>query len=91
MVQEITELERNINTGKVDHPDGGCFTGETKVRLVDGRSLTFLELCDEHAHGKTNYVYSINLDKKIIEPKKIINAWKTLENQKLIRITFDNY
>lgn len=23
LITEITELERNVNTGKVDHPDGG--------------------------------------------------------------------
>lgn len=90
LIQEITELERNIDTGKVDHPDGGCFTGETEVCLVDGRSLSFLGLVDEYNQGKENYVYSINLDTKKIEPKKILKAWKTKENQALVRITFDN-
>ena len=89
LTSEITDLERNINTGKVDHPDGGCFTGETKVSLVDGRKLSFLELVDEYNSGKTNYVYSVNLENGKIEPKKILKAWKTKENQPLIRITLD--
>lgn len=90
LFQEITELERNLDTGKVDHPDGGCFTGDTKVRLVDGRSLSFFDLVKEYEAGKENYVYSMNLDTKKIEPKKILKAWKTLENQPLVRLTFDN-
>lgn len=89
LTNEIIDLERNVNTGKVDHPDGGCFTGETKVSLVDGRKLSFLELIDEYNSGKTNYVYSVNLEKNKIEPKKILKAWKTKENQPLIRITLD--
>lgn len=90
LIDEIVDLERNINTGKVDHPSGGCFTGETKVRLVDGRSLSFLELIDEFNSGKINYVYSFNKEKKCIEPKKILKAWLTKKNQPLVKITLDN-
>ena len=90
LIEEITNLERNNDTGKIDHPDGGCFTGDTKVKLTDGRSLSFLELVDEYKQGKTNYVYSMNLQSKKIEPKRIVKAWKTLENQPLVRITLDN-
>lgn len=87
---EVTDLERNLDTGKVDHPDAGCFTGDTKVQLPDGRALTFLELVDDYNSGKTNYVYSMNLDSKKIEPKRILKAWKTLEDQPLVQITLDN-
>ncbi len=90
LIYEITELERNIDTGKIDHPNGGCFTGDTKVKLVDGRSLSFLELVDEHNNNKTNYVYSMNLETNKIEAKPILKAWKTLENQPLVKLTFDN-
>ena len=90
LIQEITELERNIDSGKVDHPDGGCFTGNTKVKLVDGRTLSFLELIEEYKKGKINYVYSMNLQEKRIEPKKILKAWKTKENAPLVKITLDN-
>ena len=90
LIEEVTNLERNNDTGKIDHPDGGCFTGDTKVKLTDGRSLSFLELVDEYKQGKTNYVYSMNLESRKIEPKRIVKAWKTLENQPLVRITLDN-
>ena len=90
LIHQIINLERDINTGKIDHPDGGCFTGDTKVKLVDGRSLSFLELVDEYNNNKTNYVYSMNLETNKIEAKPILKAWKTLENQPLVKLTFDN-
>ncbi|MDP3919020.1 MAG: ATP-binding protein, partial [Nanoarchaeota archaeon] len=39
---------------------GGCFSGDTKVALVDGRELTFKELVEEHKKGKKNYCYTLN-------------------------------
>lgn len=90
LYNELVQLEINNNNGKVDHPDNGCFTGDTKVRLTDGRSLTFIELVDEYNSGKQNYVYSVNIEDKLIEPKPITKAWKTLENQPLVGVTFDN-
>ena len=68
---------------------GGCFSGETKVALADGRNLSFKELVKEHKEGKENYCYSLN-EKGNIELKKIENPRKTKENAKLIRIILDN-
>lgn len=93
LTEELLGLERNGNTGKIDHPDSGrfgCFTGDTKVSLVDGRELTFLELVDEFNANKINYVYSFNEEKKIIEPKKIVNAWCTKKDAELVKVTLDN-
>lgn len=93
LTREVLDLERNNNTGRVDHPDSGltgCFTGDTKVKLVDGRDLTFLELVDEYSSGKTNWVYSFNETTKRIEPKRIEKAWCTLHNQPLLEVELDN-
>jgi DNA gyrase subunit A len=30
----------------------GCFTGDTKIRLTDGRNLSFLDLIEEQKQGK---------------------------------------
>ena len=91
LTEELVGLERFSN-GKIDHTAAGinCFTGDTKVRLVDGRSLTFLELVDEYNNGKINYVYSINLETHRIEPKPILKAWCSGKNAKLLEITLDN-
>lgn len=56
---------------KYDHPGQfpdqtvGCFTGDTKVKLLDGRHLSFEELTAEFGGGKEFYVYSIGGDGKI--------------------------
>ncbi len=68
---------------------GGCFVGETKVALTDGRCLSFKELVAEEAAGKQNFCYTIRKDGKIgIE--KIINARVTKKNAEVVKVTLDN-
>ncbi|MBU2564620.1 DNA topoisomerase (ATP-hydrolyzing) subunit B [Patescibacteria group bacterium] len=68
---------------------GGCFSGDTKVALVDGRDLDFRELIKEEKMGKINYCYTIKKDKSIgIE--KIKNVRKTKRNIEVIKIVLDN-
>jgi len=68
---------------------GGCFSGDTKVLLTDGRELSFKELIVEHKQGVQNYCYSINSKRKICI-KPIINPRKTDTNQEVIEVTLDN-
>lgn len=75
---------------KVDHPAEGCFTGDTKISLVDGREVSILDLKDEYELGKDNYVYTYNEENKIIEPKKIRKVFKTKITDELYVITLDN-
>lgn len=91
LTEEVIGLVRDSN-GKIDHSPAGvnCFTGDTKIRLVDGRSLSFLDIIKEFNEGKINYVYSINEHTGLIEPKKIENAWCSGHTNKLIEITLDN-
>jgi len=68
---------------------GGCFSGETKVALTDGRSLSFKELVAEDAQGKENFCYTIRKDGKIgIE--KIRYPRVTKHNAEVVRVTLDN-
>ena len=92
LTEELIGLERNNNSGKIDHTPSGinCFTGDTKVRLLDGRNLSMLELIDEFKSGKSNYVYSFNHTSNKIEPALIKNAWCSGHNAKLLEITLDN-
>ena len=92
LVEELIGLERNNSNGKVDHAPTGinCFTGDTEVSLVDGRTLSFIELVDEFNQGKRNFVYSFNIEKQRIEPKLITNAWCSGHNAKLVEVTLDN-
>ena len=90
LLLEVTDLERDMDTGKVDHSTDGCFTGDTKVSLVDGRELSFEELVDEYKQGKSNYVYSFNHQTNQIEPKPIKKAWMTIKNARLVEVELDN-
>ncbi|MBL8162774.1 MAG: DNA gyrase subunit B [Anaerolineae bacterium] len=68
---------------------GGCFSGETRVALADGRNLSFAELVAEQAEGKTHFCYTIRHDGKI-GLEQIINARITKRNAAVIRVTLDN-
>lgn len=68
---------------------GGCFSGDTKIALTDGRSLSFKNLVNEEEKGKHNYCYTIEKDGQIgIE--KILHPRLTKKNATVIKITLDN-
>ncbi|MFA4854783.1 MAG: ATP-binding protein, partial [Candidatus Omnitrophota bacterium] len=68
---------------------GGCFFGETKVALTDGRSITFKELVNEEKTGKKNYCYTIDLDGKIAIGE-IKNPRITKRGTEVIKVMLDN-
>ena len=68
---------------------GGCFSSDTKVALVDGRSLSFKEIVAEQADGKEHYCYTIRNDGKI-GVERIINPRITKKNTKVVKVTLDN-
>lgn len=84
--EELFNLVHFRSKHKVDHPEG-CFTIDTKIRLVDGRSLSIKDLLIEQQY-KTNYVYSITNDG--IRPKRILDVFKTKYVSELLEITLDN-
>ena len=68
----------------------GCFTKNTKVRLTDGRSLSFEELIKETKQGKKNYTFSFYPKTQKIEITEIKNPRRTRKNEKIIEVTLDN-
>ncbi|TAN62313.1 DNA topoisomerase (ATP-hydrolyzing) subunit B [bacterium] len=68
---------------------GGCFSGDTKVALSDGRSVSFKELVEEDAQGKTNYCYTVK-DGGEIAIEKIVNPRITKKNAEVIKVILDN-
>lgn len=68
---------------------GGCFDGETKVTLADGRNLSFKELIEEQKEGKEHYGYTI-LDSGDVGVQKIINVRKTKTAAEVVKIILDN-
>ncbi|MFH1779444.1 MAG: DNA topoisomerase (ATP-hydrolyzing) subunit B [Candidatus Omnitrophota bacterium] len=68
---------------------GGCWDGDTKVALVDGRTPSFKELLDEHKQGKQNFCYTMHNNGHIgIAP--ILNPRMTKQNAEVIKIILDN-
>ncbi len=67
----------------------GCFSGDTKVALADGRNLSFKELVEEWEKGKQNFCYTIKND-GYIGIEKIENPRMTRKNAEVIRIILDN-
>lgn len=68
---------------------GGCFFGNTKIALTDGRNLTFKELIREDKKEKKNYCYTI-LENGRIGIGLIKDPRKTGRNAKVIKIIVDN-
>lgn len=67
----------------------GCFTADTKVRLTDGRCLSFKELVKEHEQGKRNFTFTRDKD-GLIKIAEIKHPRKTKEDAQLVKVTLDN-
>jgi len=68
----------------------GCFTKDTKIRLTDGKGLTFGELIKEQKQGKKHWTFSFNSKTEKVEITEIKNPRLTREKEKIIEITLDN-
>lgn len=66
----------------------GCFTGDTKVRLYDGTSITFEELSDRIQNEE---FYTFSCDEKGNSIKsKVVKCWVTKETDDLVEVFVDN-
>ena len=68
----------------------GCFTKDTKVKLTDGRSLSFLNLIKEYKQGKKNFTFAFNKEKQAIEIAEIKQPRLTRRKAKLVKVIIDN-
>lgn len=85
-------------TGNVKMPDntdgklGGhaaCFTGDTKISMLDGTEISLEELSKTYSNGDSFWVYSCDKDGEIF-PGKAFAPRKTKENAEIVEITLDN-
>lgn len=59
--QMIREAEQLLEMDKkFDHPPDGCFTGDTRVALLDGTLPTFEELATRYPNGEKFPVFSMS-------------------------------
>ncbi|MDD4980453.1 MAG: DNA topoisomerase (ATP-hydrolyzing) subunit B [Candidatus Omnitrophica bacterium] len=68
---------------------GGCFFGDTKVALTDGRNISFKELVREDGLGKKNYCYTFGHG-GTIEVEEIKNPRITKHAASVIKVALDN-
>ncbi|MEI7740932.1 MAG: DNA topoisomerase (ATP-hydrolyzing) subunit B [bacterium] len=68
---------------------GGCFSGDTKVALADGRNLSFKELVTEDEQGKENFCYTIK-DDGHVGITKLTAPRITKRNAETIKVILDN-
>ena len=67
----------------------GCFTKDTKVKLTDGRDLSFEELVKEYQQGKNNFTYTINENGEI-GIAQILHPRKTIQHARIMKVVLDN-
>ena len=67
-----------------------CLTLDTRIPLLDGRTLALEELISEYEQGKENWAYSCDPDTGKVVPGNITWAGITREDAEVLRITFDN-
>lgn len=68
---------------------GGCFSGDTKVALADGRNLSFKDLVDEQSRCKEHFCYTMRND-GTIGLESVRNARVTKHNVEVMRVMLDN-
>lgn len=66
-----------------------CFSGSTKVKLLDGRCLTMEELYNEFGTTKSFYVYSCDKDGNVVFKKAYSNGI-TRRDADVVKVTLDN-
>lgn len=68
----------------------GCFSLDTKVRLLNGTDRTILELENDLKNGITNWTYSCHPITGEIVPGKITWAGPTRKNTEVMKFILDN-
>lgn len=67
-----------------------CFTGETKVKLLNGTSKNFIELTKDFHNNINNYVYSWDINKQKWCVGRISDVGITKYVKELVEVTLDN-
>ncbi len=68
----------------------GCFTIDTKIRLTDGRNLSFEGLIEEQSKGRRHWTFSFNHQLGKIEVEEIKQPRLTRKDAELVEVELDN-
>src|SRR3989304_7803824 len=82
---------RGDKSSRIETLPGACLALDTKIELLDGRSLELIEIIREWDNGNKNlWSYSINPNTGEIVPGFITWAGVTRKNTQVVKITLDN-
>ncbi len=68
---------------------GGCFSGDTKVALADGRNLSFVDIIAEQANGYGHRCYTVLKD-GTIATADVMQPRLTRKDAEVVQVTLDN-
>lgn len=91
MTKYRNKLVYDSTTGEIrDDRKHLCLSMDTKVPLLDGRTLTLSEISEEYNSGKTLWAYSCDPVTGKFAPGKITWAGISQKNAQVMKLTFDN-
>ena len=91
MVKYKNKLSYDANTGEIrDDRKFMCYALDTKIPLLDGRTLELQQLITEYEQGKLNWVYSCDPITGKFVPGPVSWAGVTKTNSQVVKVTFDN-
>lgn len=91
MTKHKNKVVYNAETGEIkDDRRIMCYSLDTKIPLLDGRTLTLETIIKEYKAGKKNWVYSCDPITGKFFPGPIDWAGITKKNTKVVKVTFDN-
>lgn len=91
MAKHKNRVTYDSSTGEMrDDRKMMCYAMDTKIPLLDGRTLPLLDIIKEHNEGKQNWVYSCDPITGKFYPGPVSWAGVTKNNAEVVRVTFDN-
>ncbi len=68
---------------------GGCFSGETKIALADGRDLSLKDITREQKNGVIHHCYTIDAQGHVVIGE-VLHPRITKHSAKVLTVTLDN-
>lgn len=91
MIKHKNRLIYDGATGEVrDDRKFMCYAMDTKIPLLDGRTLELQQIIEEYNAGKQNWVYSCDPVSGKFYPGPVSWAGVTKYDAEVVRVTFDN-
>lgn len=87
--EELIHLQRDSVTGKIDHPAGGCFVGNTLIQTPTG-SKEIRDIVQSVKRGESVEVNSFYVNEKTAWVRPVISGARTKYVHDLVKVTFSN-